>query len=336
MHPNQPPAIPSKVRPPPRPATWPHTVIPAALILLATLSPAAGQSASEILPVWREVFARPDTNLQAIPSPPDNPLTPAKIRLGQKLFHDTRLSGTGRRSCATCHVPHRAFTDGRHRADPLDGKTQLPNTPPLVNLAWAKRLFWDGRADTLEQQAKVPIEHPQEMAGSWTEIAASISEVASLKEDLRQAFPEAPSPSATNIVAAIASYERSLVSPPSRFDRFVAGDDTALAKSEQTGFALFVGKAGCIACHNGWRFTDDRLHRTGRSGKALKTPTLRALELTAPYLHDGSKASLTAVLTHYTSLDVDDRSLSASLVRPLKLSEEEKSALIDFLKCIGQ
>ncbi|MBU1210032.1 MAG: hypothetical protein KJ587_02020 [Alphaproteobacteria bacterium] len=318
--------------PPPRSLVTTFTTLALAAALSAIA--ARAEPASDILPIWREVFARPDTSHGAIPAPATNPLTPAKIALGKKLFFDTRLSGDNTRSCATCHDPKRAFTDGRSRAAARDGKTQLPNTPPLRNLAWAKRFFWDGRADSLEQAARFPIEHPQELAGSWSVITAALSVDPAVRAGFERAFPDDPVASAANIAAALASYERTLITRPSRFDKFVAGDTKTLTATEQSGFALFVGKAGCVTCHNGWRFTDDRLHRTGRTPEAVKTPTLRDLKLTAPYMHDGSVPTLSGVIAHYQNLKLENLAVSPSLVRPLNLTDNEKAALIAFLESI--
>lgn len=314
---------------------------PAVAILLTLLLALAlmsakivAEDAAGILPIWRDVFARPDTSGAAIPTPSGSPLTPEKIQLGELLFFDTRLSGDNTRSCATCHDPRRAFTDGRSHAAARDGKTLLPNTPPLRNLAWAKRFFWDGRVQSLEEQARVPIENPQEMAGHWPDITTRLEADANMKPLFKAAFPDDPEISPDNITAALATFQRQLYSPLSRFDKFMAGDGDALTPEEQSGFALFVGKAGCVTCHNGWRFTDDRLHRTGLAAAPVKTPTLRDLRLTAPYMHDGSLATLADVIDHYTALTQVNRSLSPNLVRPLALKAGEKSDLIAFLKSI--
>lgn len=289
---------------------------------------------SEILPVWRELFARPDTKLSAIPVPESNQLTPEKISLGEILFRDKRLSGGSDRSCSTCHDPSRAFTDGKSRAASISGSHQLANTPPILNLAWAKRLFWDGRESSLEAQAIFPIEHPDEMAGSWNQIVTTLSQDANLVSKFARAFPKTPTPSKETITAAIASYERTVITPASRFDNFIAFGQPVLSEIEMKGFNLFVGKAGCASCHGGWRFTDDRLHRTRLSGKPVKTPTLRKVSLTAPYMHDGSLETLADVIAHYESLPADDPAVSPNLVRPLVLTEQEKTDLIAFISKI--
>lgn len=302
--------------------------------------PTLAEPADAILPIWREIFARSATNLTALPAPPDSQLTPAKVRLGKLLFFDTRLSGDNARSCATCHNPDRAFTDARKHAEARDGTASLPNTPTLFNLAWAKRLFWDGRAQTLEQQARIPIEHPQEMAGSWPQITARLSGDRSFQAAFQEAFPETGKITPETILAALASYERTLVSPITRFDRFIAGDQTALTSLEQLGLTIFVGKAGCVGCHSGWRFTDDRLHTVPLAGTqdqqttVKKTPGLRAVSKTAPYMHNGTLKSLETVIEHYLLKSDRRAQLSPNLVQPLNLSNKEQFALISFLKAI--
>jgi cytochrome c peroxidase len=323
--------------PPHHPILFETRTILAATIVAAFVGSAVAPSvgaAGETLPIWREVFKRPEVAPSTIPASVENPLTPPKIRLGRSLFFDARLSGAQDRSCATCHNPERAFTDGRPRAAALDDTTLLPNTPPLLNLAWSKRLFWDGRVRTLEDQARHPIEHPQEMAGNWSAIIRRLAADPRFVESFREAFPASPAPGPDTIAAALASYERTIISAPSRFDRFIAGDERALSSEEKSGFRLFVGKAGCVGCHNGWRFTDDRLHLTGRSSNPLRTPTLRGLSLSAPYMHDGSLATLSDVIGYYETLERNDPALSPNLVRPLKLTIKEERALNAFLRAI--
>ena len=315
------------------------------LVLYGSAFEVTADPADSPLAIWRDIFARPDTNLAAIPAPQWNPVTSAKVDLGKKLFFDTRLSGGTKRSCATCHQPERAFTDGRRGASSLDGTTELLNAPSLLNLAWSNQLFHDGRSKSLEDQARHPIEHPGEMAGSWPRIIERLNGEPSLRAAFRKAFPNEPEVTQKSIVAALATYERALVSPQSRFDRFIEGDGTALTRKERAGFRLFVGKAGCISCHSGWRLTDDKLHNVGTaSAKAprgtpanglIRTPGLRELSKTAPYMHDGSLPTLERVIEHYLDLDQGDLALSPSLVRPLRLSENEKSALKAFLSALN-
>jgi cytochrome c peroxidase len=304
-------------------------------------------AAPELAGFWRSFFARP-----AGPplSPPDNPATPEKAALGKRLFFDTLLSGDGTRACASCHDPARAFTDGRAHALARDGSDLPRGAPPLLDLGWAKSFMWDGRAETLEAQVAMPIEHPQELAGSWNEIVARIKREPELDVAIHVAFRDRPAVQPGTIVKALAAYLRTLASPETRFDRWVAGDDAAMSGEEMAGFALFVGKAGCVGCHGTWRFTDDRFHDIGLKSSdpgrgavaggvpglaAFKTPTLRELTLTAPYMHDGSLATLEAVVEHYAGNHEHRPSLSTNMVSDLKLEPGERVSLVSFLRTLS-
>jgi cytochrome c peroxidase len=317
----------------------------AALLLTAL---AAGDKPShaqapDIDAAWRALFQRP---APPPPAPPDNQTTPERVALGARLFADPRLSGNGQRSCATCHIPERAFTDGRQRARAVSGQSLRRNTPALWNLAWSKAYFWDGRAPSLEDQVRGPIENADEMGGDWPTLLARLQADANLAVQIRAAFPQEPAISQATVVKALAAYVRSLVSPPTRFDAWIAGDGPALTPAEVRGFRLFTGKAGCVLCHAGWRFTDDRFHDIGlrskdpgRSGvpegtpglKAFKTPGLRDVARTAPYMHDGSLATLAAVLAHYAGSFKARPSLAPNMKRDLKLTTQEKADLVAFL-----
>jgi cytochrome c peroxidase len=295
---------------------------------------------------WRLMFQRP----HEVPAPPDNPMAPERIALGAKLFADPRLSGGRRKSCATCHRPDLAFTDGRRRAEGTAGKPLRRNTPALWNLAWSKLHFWDGRAPSLEAQARGPIEAPDEMGGDWPTIVGRLETDAGAVAAFRAAFPEAPTISDVTITKALAAYVRSLVSPPTRFDRWIAGDSGALSAAELRGFQLFTGKAGCVLCHNGWRFTDDRFHDIGLRSedpgrgavpggtpglRAFKTPSLRETARTAPYMHDGSLPTLAAVVAHYAGGFVARPALAPSMNRDLRLSPQERVDLVAFLRTLS-
>ncbi len=297
--------------------------------------------------VWRQMFKRPAT---PPPSPPDNPLNPERIALGARVFADKRLSGAGDRACASCHRPEQAFTDGRRRALGLSGAPLRRNTPSLWNLAWGKHFFWDGRAPSLETQVGMPIAEPQEMGGDWAAILRRLEVDEALVRQFRAAFPESPAVSRDAILMALASYVRSLVSPRTRFDAWIDGDAQALRPAEVRGFGLFVGKAGCMLCHVGWRFTDDRFHDIGLRSpddgrgavqggtpglRAFKTPGLRELAHTAPYMHDGSLATLEAVVKHYTGGFVARPGLATHINRRLRLGAQEKADLIAFLRTLS-
>lgn len=296
--------------------------------------------------VWRSIFARP------APMPPafNQAEDAIKAALGAKLFADRRLSGDGSRACASCHDPARGFTDGRTRALARDGSALQRNVPSLYNLGSNAHFFADGRAASLEDQARVPITAAEEMAGNFAMITRKLNADTQLAADFARAFPATPEVSEATLVAALAAYERTLLSPETRFDRWVAGDDGALSDVERAGFSLFVGKAGCVGCHGGWRFTDDGFRDIGLPGddpgrsaivggspdlRQFKTPGLRELTRTAPYMHDGSLATLRDVVDHYAGGFVKRPSLDSNLVRDLSLSEAEKWALIAFLSSLS-
>lgn len=283
-------------------------------------------------PIWQAIFARP----KKIPSPLSNPLTPAKVALGARLFADNRLSGDETRACASCHQRSKALTDGRARAVGLSGRSLARNTPALWNLAWAARLHWDGRFASLEAQARAPIEHPDELGGDLVAIAARLNRDADMRERFAGAFPKAPRATPINLVRGLSSYTRTRISPMTRFDRWINGDPTALNSDEYAGFRLFVGKAGCIACHGGWRMTNDRLHDIGlpTAAGAFKTPGLRLVALTAPYMHDGSLPTLSSVVRHYAEEIQQRPSLAPQLRQRARLSEDERARLVEFLQTL--
>ena len=317
--------------------------------LLAALAASAAPSQAQVPDLdaaWRKAFARPP---DPPPAPPDNRTTPERVALGAKLFADPRLSGDGRRSCATCHQPALAFTDGRRRAQATSGSAMRRNTPSLWNLAWSRQYFWDGRAPSLEEQVGGPITTAEEMGGDWPTILARMGNDAVLVAQFRMAFPGEPSPTEAAIRKALAAYLRSLVSQPGRFDAWIAGDAKALTSAEMRGFVLFTGKAGCALCHAGWRFTDDRFHDVGLPGRdhgradvkggtpgqiAFKTPGLREVARTAPYMHDGSLPTLAAVLAHYAGGFATRPTLATNMNRNLRLTTQEKADLIAFLKAL--
>ena len=287
--------------------------------------------------VWRAIFARPAAGPEPAPD------TAARIALGHDLFHDTRLSGSGKASCATCHDPARAFTDGRPKGQGPDGTALARNVPGLYDLAWTTSFFWDGRAPTLKAQARFPILAKEEMAGDFPTIVRRLGSDANVALRIEAAFPGSGGVSEDAILEALAAYVGSLASPETRFDRWIDGDETALDAEERRGFGLFVGKGGCVSCHGGWRFTDDGFHDIGLAGDDLgrdgrrqfKTPSLREAVHTAPYMHDGSLATLEDVVEHYSGRLIDRPSLAPTVVRGLTLSEQEKAALVAFLRALS-
>jgi cytochrome c peroxidase len=257
-----------------------------------------------------------------MPVPEDNPLTAEKIELGRRLFFDRRLSRDGSVACASCHDPERAYSDG------LFGRRGRRNAPALINRGYGRLFFWDGRAASLEEQALLPIQDHNEMDLSLAEVSARVN-----------LAPE-------EISRSLASFVRSILSGNSRFDRFVNGDRNALSAEEQSGLQLFRDKANCTACHVGPNFTDEKLHNTGiawRDGRFadsgaghgdFKTPTLREIARTAPYMHDGSLAGLNDVIEYYDRGGNANPQLDPEL-HPLHLSEDEKRSLVQFLRSLS-
>ncbi len=317
-----------------------------AMLGLAVTVAVAGESDRAAMTrdaVWRSIFARPKVPL----STPENS---HRVELGRALFADSRLSGDGTRACASCHNPARGFTDGLKTAMGRDGSVLQRNTPGLYNLAWSSLFFTDGRVASLEEQSRVPITTANEMGGDFATIVTRLKSDPPLAETFAVAFPATPEISEQTIVAALSAFERTLVSQGSRFDHWVDGDDAALTAQERDGFGLFVGKAGCAGCHGGWRFTDDGFRDIGLPGddpgrsaivggapalRQFKTPGLRELEHTAPYMHDGSLKTLRDVVDHYAGGFVKRPSVDSNLVRDLVLTEAEKEALIAFLKTLS-
>lgn len=302
------------------------------------------------------VFRRPDG---APPGSVSGSSGAARVGLGRRLFFDPRLSVDGTMSCATCHAPGRGFGDGRALARGRDGTTLQRNTPALWNLAWATRLFWDGRSATLEEQARVPLEHPNELALGVEGAVARLATLPAYRAAFARAFPQSTdtaSPAPTfpvtgdRLLAAIAAYERTLVSPRTRFDRWIDGDAGALTAVEIEGFRLFAGKARCLACHGGWRFTDERFHDIGLRSpdpgrgalpglagetRRFKTPSLRELARSAPYMHDGSLPDLDAVVSHYAGALDRRASLADELKRDTALTTAERARLVAFLRTLS-
>lgn len=320
-------------------------VVPA-LIVATLVGGAAEKPAALDVEHWRQAFARPDRT----PEPAENPTSPEKVSLGAALFEDKRLSGSGDVSCSTCHQAELSFSDGVERHPGLDGQPLDRRTPPLWNMAWGLSWFWDGRAASLEGQAAGPIENKREMGGDLKRAIEALATDPLMRESFAAAFPEDPAVTRDNLTKALAAFERTLVSPETRFDRWVKGDDAALDKDEVAGLSLFVGKAGCVACHQGWRFTDEAFHDIGLAGDdkgrgpvigvkaadhAFKTPSLRERVWSAPYMHDGSLATFEDVVDHYTKGIVKRPTLSADLPRSIELSESERAQLVAFLNAIS-
>jgi len=208
-----------------------------------------------------KTYLRPTT----IPAPDDNPYTKARAALGKTLFFDPRLSGSERISCASCHNPALSWGDGLARAIGHDMKMLGRRTPTLVNLAWSESMFWDGRVDTLEEQALGPIQAPAEMNLDLDRMGREDQRDSRLPGILRPRV-SGPAYRGDDGRAGTRTFERQIVSGTAPFDRWVSGDDRAMPGAAQRGFALFNTKAQCATCHSGWRFTDDSFHDIGVPG----------------------------------------------------------------------
>lgn len=296
------------------------------------------------LAALKERFRRPE----GVPHPKASPATPEKVALGKALFFDPRLSRSGSVSCATCHNPSLGWSDGLTRAVGF-GMVPLPRrTPPVRNLAWGSAFQWDGRADSLEAQARMPITAPDEMNMSMDLVVERLRAVPGYSPLFRDAFGGEEPISARNVTMALATFQRTLVSGEAPFDRWIRGEEEAIGPDARRGFALFTGKANCVACHSGWRFTDDSFHDIGLKagddlgrGKfappsvtalryAFKTPSLRDLRMQGPYMHDGQLGSLDAVIEHYVRGGERRPSLSFEM-KPIELSVQERRDLAAFL-----
>jgi len=260
--------------------------------------------------VWKLKLPAPRVSIPAgldafLPVPEGNPLTPQKVALGKNLFFDARLSRDGTVSCATCHRPDYAFADAHPLAVGIGGQVGERRTPRIANRAYGYRFFWDGRAADLESQVVQPIENPKEMGLPIREAAARAGvSVEALQQSL-------------------ASYVRTILSGDSSYDRYVLGESDALTPQQRAGLKLFRGKAQCATCHVGPNLTDEKLNDDGIGAKPMKTPSLRDVARTPPYMHDGSLPSLDAVLAHY------DRRLK------LALSSDERAQLLAFLSSLN-
>ena len=263
-----------------------------------------------------------------MPVPEDNPLTAEQIELGRRLFFDPRLSRTGLVACGTCHQPSRGFADGNAVAVGVDGRRGRRNAPALINRGYGRAFFWDARVTSLEEQVVRPIQDPDEMGSTLREAAARVGYTPA------------------ELSRALSSFVRSILSGNSPFDRFINGDREALSAEEQAGLRIFRGKGNCTSCHVGPNLTDERTHNTGVAwnGAVLadtgagrgdfKTPTLREVEHTAPYMHDGSIATLDEVIQFYDGGGRANPSLDSE-IRPLRLSAEEKRQLSAFLRTLS-
>lgn len=281
--------------------------------------------------------------------PVDNPMTEEKFNLGKKLFFDPQLSADGTVSCASCHFQAFGFSDTTALSEGVEGRLGRRNAMPIINLAYASKLFWDGGVNSLEDQALHPIIDELEMDADPAEILTYLLEDGEYLDLFDLAYNARPT--IAGVVDAIATYERALISSNSPYDQYVLGNENAISPAAKRGLELFNSEsAECFHCHTGYNFTDNsfqnnglyemyadegRAEITGRESDAgkFKTPTLRNIAKTAPYMHDGSLATLEAVLDHYASQGKNHPNRSIFLFN-ISLSEQDKQDIIAFLESL--
>ena len=319
--------------------------------LLVIITSISTLSSSEDMKKW----LRPTE----VPQPANNKLTPERIELGKLLYFDTRLSSSEKISCATCHHPKQGWTDLEPVAKAVghEGATGPRNSPVILNTAYQNRQFWDGRVKTLEQQALGPIEADVEMNMPLEVLIPKLNKIKGYQKLFKAAYPESKGVITSDYLAkAIASFERTVVSTIAPFDKYTMGDKDAINQKAKDGFELFKGKAHCIDCHDGFNFTDGSFHNIGLNdgelhGKELgryltkrraswygvmKTPTLRDVTKSAPYMHDGSVKTLTEATDlcgnggRYTH-NVQNKS---TYIIDRKLTRNEIGKITSFLKTL--
>jgi cytochrome c peroxidase len=347
-------------------------------VLLASLSVVVGAFVARAQAAGFKLPKGLPADIWEILVPPDNPVTPDKVALGRRLFFDKRLSKDGTVSCATCHDPEHGFAEARKVSEGVGGKKGARNAPTVLNAVFNEVQFWDGRAASLEEQSKGPLINPIEMAlASHDDVVRIVKADAGYAQEFQRVFGRAVA--IDDVAAAIASFERTVVSGNSPFDRVMAGEAGAMSLQAKRGWALWNGKARCNTCHPFGdatpNFSDNKFHNIGVAAKArdfaalarraaevkdaaelashpdfselgrfavtrqpkdigaFKTPGMRDVALTAPYMHDGSEATLIDVVNFYDRGGEPNPYLDGGIV-PLKLTEQEKQDLVAFMEAL--
>ncbi len=320
----------------------------------------AWKAADEPVPTGPYALRYPASFGNRFSIPADNPMSQEGVYLGRLLFYEPRLSTTGTIACASCHQQTRAFTDGRALSVGVRGKSTRRNAMSLVNLLWVRQFFWDGRSNSLEEQALVPLGHADEM-GSQPGVAARALQHTALYPALFRRVFGSDTITDKRIGQALAQFERTLISANSPYDRYLAGRYT-LRESERRGLRLFTASpasergvrgGNCAHCHGGPKLYQELFHDNGLAGSRLdsgrraitglaldqgrfRVPSLRNIAVTAPYMHDGRLATLSDVLDHYSDYVQAGPTLSRELVPAraggLGLTTAEKADLLAFLQ----
>lgn len=326
---------------------WPMLILSAlalcgiALVLWYASSPRIKAQKNALPKVERGVGQEPITPLPLLLK-----LDAAKVALGGRLFHEPRLSGDDTVSCAQCHDLNHGGVDHAVHSHGVGGKEGVINAPTIFNSGFNFRQLWDGRAETLEEQIDGPLLNPAEMASNWPQVIAKLNMDADYRKAFSATYPDGITP--TNIKDAIGTFERSLYTPNSRFDRFLRGDKSALNSTEQAGYMMFK-EIGCVACHQGMNVGGNLFEKIGIMGDyfaarghltradlgrynhtgieahrfEFKVPSLRNVALTAPYFHDGSAATLEEAVR-----------VMAKYQLGMDLNEAEQRLISDFLRTL--
>jgi len=286
-----------------------------------------------------------------VPLPAGNLNYRQKVELGKQLYFDGRLSKNGQVSCAFCHNPGTGFADARQFSIGVGGGLGARQAPTVFNSAFNDTQFWDGRAGSLEEQAIGPIQNPVEMAETHENVVRKLRKIKGYQTQFREAF--GTDVNLQGIAEAIAAYERTVISTNSPFDKYVLGDKQALNESAVRGMSLFKAKARCILCHNGPNFSDNEFYNLGvpqagplkedlgrynvtrqeKDRGAFRTPTLRSISETAPYMHDGVFKTLEEVIEFFDKGGGQNPNLAPQM-KPLNLTAEEKADLLAFLRAL--
>lgn len=319
----------------------------AGLVFVAVLSLLAASASPTQAPA-----SRPHANpaLPAVTIPADNPQTGAKVALGHQLFFDPRLSADNTISCATCHEPSMAWANHNPVDTGFKGRMGTRNSGTILDSAYMDFQFWDGRARTLEEQSLGPIHNPAEMGETLEDVVHELNAIPGYRRQFGEVFGTRVT--VDGLAKAVAAFERTVLSGPSPYDRYVAGDRTAMPPEAIRGLRLFGGKARCRTCHQGPMLSDQGFHNIGvgmdrpspdvgreavtkdtRDRGKFKTPSLRNVALTWPYMHDGSVRTLADVVDFYNRGGVPNPTLDV-FVTTLDLTDEEKQQLVAFMEAL--
>jgi len=319
-----------------------------------------GMATAGARPIGKPIEIVPPLGLPPVPIPADNPVTAETVALGRRLFYEKRLSADNTLSCSSCHNPLLGFTDNQRHSTGVGGKTGTRNAPTVVNAAYAPMQFWDGRAASLEAQAAGPIANPVEMNQTHDVSVRKLDADPSYRGQFAQAFGPGPI-TIQKVEMALASFERTVISGNSPFDKYkFGGDKKALSPAAIRGLAIFTDKArgNCVACHTIEEhyalFTDGKFHNigVGVNGEgeltdpgryseskadadhgAFKTPSLRNVAKSAPYMHDGSLKTLKDVVDFYAGGGNSNPYLDKE-IKQIKLSGKDRTDLVEFLKSL--